>query len=467
MTRKPAARGKGRQPKASLTPAPPRPLIQTDDHGDGAWIDGTLFGAEGDRWIEPFLAANRQSLTRLAIAPQVEMRQRIGVRLVPGPRIGAVPLLSPRTRRVTAGLLVSPRFRWAGLGAVLTDIAFALEPNIGAAPMVPGSARAVPIWLLAAPVLRRLEALLRRRKRGFIERHEDRQSPRGRVDWTAYAARCIPTGQWGRLPCRFTDPADDPDLLAAVRWTLRRLADSLDNHRDSPPARLLRVRVADLLTAVGPGVHRRPGGWAPHEASAWVAEGKEAMGWIAEERGLGGARSLDGLSWDLPIEAVWEAWVQRFIAELAPRCGFVAVPAGQTVRTLHWQSPIASMGRLIPDSGMRGPDRMVWVDAKYKAHLQLIARLGWDGVSAGVREAHRSDLHQALAYASLDDAAQVDSLLVYPELGAEGTRPPAIATLPAGRRRVRLMLMGLPFGFRSEDHRQATLTHWRDVLAAA
>ena len=466
MSRAGASRRSARQSGATAGIAAARPLIETTDHGDGAWLDGAVLGADGERWVEPFLTANRPHLHRLSVTATVELRQRIGIRLTPGPRIGAVPLLSPSNRRVVAGLLVAPRFRWGGLGAVLGDIAFAVEPNAGGAPMVPGSARAVPSWLLAAPVLRRLEALLKYRKRGFVERHEIRRSPRGRVDWSSYATRQVPIGRWDSLPCHFPDPDDDPDLMAAVRWTLGRIGTDLDAQRDSLPARLLRLRVADLQAAAGPGEHRRPRGVQHREPSAWVADAVQAMGWIAEERGLGGARSLDGLSWDLAIEAVWEAWVGHFIAALAPRCGLVPLGPGQTVRGLHWQTSLASMRRLVPDSGMRGPDRLVWVDAKYKAHLQLLSRHGWAGVSEAVRDAHRADLHQALAYAALDDAIHVDSILAYPEVAADDARPPAIATLPAGRRRVRLLLLGLPFGFRSEDHRRDTLARWREVLAA-
>jgi 5-methylcytosine-specific restriction endonuclease McrBC regulatory subunit McrC len=124
------------------------------------------------------------------------------------------------------------------------------------------------------------------------------------------------------------------------------------------------------------------------------------------------------------------------------------------------------MRMLVPDSGLRGLGRLVWVDAKYKAHLQLLAHRGWSGLDEGTREAHRADLHQALAYAALDEVERVDSLLVYPDLSPADRGRPAIATVASGRRRVRLLLVGLPFGFHSPDHREKTLTEWRDLLAA-
>jgi hypothetical protein len=120
------------------------------------------------------------------------------------------------------------------------------------------------------------------------------------------------------------------------------------------------------------------------------------MGWVAEERGLGGSRVRDGLSWDLPIDEVWEAWVGALVADLAPRCGFSALGRGDTTRRLNWSTSTSSMRMLIPDSVLLGPDQLVWVDAKYKAHPQHLAHRGWSGLEEGTPDAHRADLHQAL-----------------------------------------------------------------------
>jgi hypothetical protein len=466
MSRGRTRRGRERAARALLELPSGRPLIQAVDHGPDVRVDGASLGVAGDRWAEPFFDANRANLARLAIKATVEARSGVHVKLTPGPRIGAVALLSPATRRVVAGLLVAPRFRWSALGAVLGDTGFATEPSLGGGPLVPGSAREVPTWLLAAPVVRRIEGMLAHRSRGFVERTEDRQSPRGRIDWLRWARRDVPSGRWTTLPCHFSDPDDDPELLASVRWTLQRLDEDLAQFREASAARLLRNRVFDLQARVGPGATRRPSAWAVPNSSGWVADALQAMGWVADERGLGGARTLDGLSWDLPIDEVWEAWVDAFVADLAPRCGLVALRRGHTRRGLNWRTPVASMRALVPDAGMRAPDRVIWIDAKYKAHLQLLTRKGWTGLGEAVRDAHRADLHQALAYASLDDVERVDSVLAYPELASSDHAKPAVATVAAGRRRVRLLLMGLPFGFHSAIHRDRTLAHWREMLAA-
>jgi 5-methylcytosine-specific restriction endonuclease McrBC regulatory subunit McrC len=140
---------------------------------------------------------------------------------------------------------------------------------------------------------------------------------------------------------------------------------------------------------------------------------------------------------------------------------------GEARRSLRWEGNVTSTGALAPDVGLIGDQRIIWLDAKYKAHLTLLARHGWTGVTERIREAHRADLHQALAYAALADVDRVDTVLVYPHLGASDAPPPsAVASFAAGRRRVRLVLGALPFGFGTPAKGAAALHDWRELLAA-
>jgi hypothetical protein len=92
------------------------------------------------------------------------------------------------------------------------------------------------------------------------------------------------------------------------------------------------------------------------------------------------------------------------------------------------------------------------VDAKYKAHFADIEENTWLKMSSDIREAHRADVHQVLAYASLYDADDVTATIVYPLKSATWEalrakqRDTAFADLFHGSRRVRLELRGIPFG---------------------
>lgn len=419
-------------------------------------------GLSGGGWIEPFLRANRHLLARMDIKSQV--RPTGEIKLVSGSKIGAIPLLSPVTRRVAAGLLIVPRFRWTGLGSVLDRIGYSVEPRMGGAPMVPGSSREVPAWLIAAPVLKRLGDLLGHQKRSFVEQIEERESPRGRIDWLAWGRRNVPAGRWHHFRCSFSDPDYDREMMAAVRWTLDVLERQLTRVADQAPGRALLTRTRELSDRVPPGPSRQPDNSHLSANNEFVAQAVEAMRWVSDGQGLGGDGALHGIAWDLSIDELWEAWVANFVAELAPTMGLRCVPRGSTRQRINWFEGAESMGSLAPDTGLRGPERTIWVDAKYKRHLAMLRRHGWRGLDDELRGDHRADLHQALAYTNIAQTDRVDTVLAYPELTPESATPAAIATISAGRRRVRLILAALPFGFRNPQQKAQTVERWRGAL---
>jgi hypothetical protein len=115
----------------------------------------------------------------------------------------------------------------------------------------------------------------------------------------------------------------------------------------------------------------------------------------------------------------------------------------------------------------------VWIDAKYKDHLRRMTVQDWSALPAALRDSHRADLHQALAYAMLAESRCVDTLLVYPgatESAVDlGTIEPtfALADLVAGERHIRLGLSSIPFGFQGPAHRDSVLSAWEKTLRNA
>ena len=110
------------------------------------------------------------------------------------------------------------------------------------------------------------------------------------------------------------------------------------------------------------------------------------------------------------------------------------------------------MTHLVPDIVVRRGKAVRVVDAKYKAHFAELDEQAWTKMTDEIRESHRADIHQVLAYASLYDAEEITATLVYPlrqstwEALHARQRDRARAELFHGKRRIRLELRGLPFG---------------------
>ena len=186
-----------------------------------------------------------------------------------------------------------------------------------------------------------------------------------------------------------------------------------------------------------------------------LLRGLEAIAWTVEERGLGGGRELDGLSWCLSLSKLWEDYVESAVRRtVANHGGSLSVGRlGETTFPVYWSNPShRSLGHLVPDMVVRKSDSVWIVDAKYKAHLAEIDEVGWQNFQVAMKEAHRADLHQVLAYAALYEAREVKCSLVYPlrrstweNLKARGLDV-SRADLTQGGKQVRLELIGLPFG---------------------
>jgi 5-methylcytosine-specific restriction endonuclease McrBC regulatory subunit McrC len=164
--------------------------------------------------------------------------------------------------------------------------------------------------------------------------------------------------------------------------------------------------------------------------------------------------NTDSLAWSMALDRLWEYHVEAHVREEVRLTGGVVRVGrlGETVTPLHWTDPShRSLGHLVPDIAViRG--RAVWVvDAKYKAHFAEIDERGWRQMANDIRESHRADLHQALAYASLFDADEITTTLAYPlrqstwaalrERGIERST----AEVYHGARHITLELRGLPF----------------------
>jgi hypothetical protein len=446
-------------------------LYRAVDNGPAVALDAEAFGGSGlEGWgyaFEAFLRYNEEAFSSLGVSARFDRTSEGPLLLLhPGGCAGAIPLRSATTGHVAGGFVVQPRFGWPGVGRILSHTGWSSAPDILPMPLVPGSGREIPSWVIAGPVIRRLQAMLESITRGFDVKESTLRSPRGTIRWGRYIRESLPRGRWHHVPCRYPDLSTDRLLKGAVRWTLERVlldlavvggqdrvAVSLANH-----ARALLDRVADVESIYPrPEIFRRLSTVDPLVEHA-VRAGLDAIGWVRDERGLGGGLQMDGLAWTLPLERLWEDYVASIVAaEVRTSGGTLRVARrGETVMPLHWSDPShRSLGHLAPDIVVLRGSSVRIIDAKYKSHFAEIDEQGWRQMADEIRERHRADIHQVLAYAALYDAPEITAALVYPlrhetwkALRSRGLDR-STANLYQGGRHVRLELWGLPFGLQS------------------
>lgn len=374
-------------------------------------------------------------------------------------KVGAVPLLSPTSGRVDFGLVVNPRFGWAGIGPMMAQTGWRVVPSILKLPLLPKSARSVPAWVISTVILLRLQALLKALNRRFEMVEEELQAPKGAVLWSSYALNQIPRAKFLNMACRFPDLRDDRELKSAIHFVLRKQAASLESQKHIGVVQTLLSLCHNLLRQVQAFPAHQPPmptmrQWLSHPMRREAfRDGLQAIEWTIEDRGLAGLSDFQGLPWLMSMEEYFEAVAETLTERLARQVGGT-VKVGrkrETVKSIEWEPPyIGSQRFLLPDVVLSKEGETVIVDAKYKVHWEELRTETWYNVEDQLREHHRADLLQVLAYSTTFSTPKITACLLYPcrmstwESMVTSDRTFHKASIPAGNRQINLILTAVP-----------------------
>jgi hypothetical protein len=443
--------------------------LQLEDHSTCAHSATSLFDCKHSRnpsaqaaiLAEQFVTSNRALAGLLDVSLSHEY-DGIDVNLLirSGSSVGAVPLVSPLSARLEFALVVQPRFPWSGIGPVLDEIGWRIVPEPLPLPMLRRSERRVPLWVLSSMVLNRMRTLLASLSRRFQLVSEMIPVPKGAIHWAHYASTCIARGNPLSIPATFPDLRQDQHLQSAIRYTLDRQLESLTTQVGQGTFVQRLIQLAESLHRQVAHVLPRPP--SPADLAVWqrhplltmpLAEGIEAIQWTVDNRGLAGLSDLAGVPWRLPMEAFFEAWTEAVFQAAGQQLGG-RIRVGRTNDTVHpidWQPPHSGSQRsLRPDLMLEFPNVTVIVDAKYKRHWDELTYSSWNGLGDRLKDSHRADLFQILAYGNLAPTSNVLLCLAYPSTAStwedlyKSHRWIHKAEFTVGVRQVRLWLMALP-----------------------
>ncbi|HUS93111.1 MAG TPA: hypothetical protein VM695_14730 [Phycisphaerae bacterium] len=155
----------------------------------------------------------------------------------------------------------------------------------------------------------------------------------------------------------------------------------------------------------------------------------------------------------MPMHQLFERWVEHIVRLWAHGFGgqIKSAGRGETTVPIQWsRRGRTSMGSLSPDLVVRHGQDVYVIDAKYKGHFEELDDHRWAELADELRNEHRHDLHQVLAYASVYEARRIVAVLAYPMFPGTWLRlsqrhqASISAEVTQGGRQLQLVLTGLP-----------------------
>jgi len=376
---------------------------------------------------QQFLQLNRKTFDKLHIQPEIYYTgDALKLKLSSHTRIGAIPLLSPITHKHEYSLIVKPRFGWQGVGPILSTTGWRTLPNILNLPQLKISERHIPPWVLSSVVLSRLHLLIQQLDRRFEMNEDFHSKPKGSVHWSDYAQKQVPKGQFLNFRCRYPDLRENRDLKSMIHFALKKQLRSLQTQRTFGVYVLQLIDFCyQLIQKVSDCQPKQPNGLQLQQLqsslvqSEPIAKGIEAVIWTTEDRGLAGLGDSSGLPWMLNMEELFESYVEAIIEKMVQKTGgrLKTGRARETVVPIRWDPPfLGSQGSLVPDLIVEKEDRLLIIDAKYKDHWEDLNISSWRNITETIRERHRHDLLQVLAYGAVGRARdkEISCCLMYP-----------------------------------------------------
>ena len=119
-------------------------------------------------------------------------------------------------------------------------------------------------------------------------------------------------------------------------------------------------------------------------------------------------RSNEKFAWRIDYAVFFERFVQYLLTDVSKKKG------ARPVNNPHYgirvsERPSWAINYLEPDMIIQKGDEQFVVDAKYKSHL-----FNWNNNSEELKNTFRHDLHQLLAYCSMNGMNKKQALLIYP-----------------------------------------------------
>ena len=160
-------------------------------------------------------------------------------------------------------------------------------------------------------------------------------------------------------------------------------------------------------------------------------------------------------AWRMDMAQLFERYVQ-YITTMAAKGRNASVKANSRIRG-RGNMPQWGLRYLEPDLLIKMNDKIIMADAKYKAH-----NYAFHTKSDVLKESHRSDLHQILAYCSFSPEKDKTGVLFYPSNDARIRKIQYTEQLCGISNKV--FLCGLPFGIDGID---SSIKLVRDLLVNA
>ncbi len=356
--------------------------------------------------MQRFVDLNQKNLSYLGITACVEsVNGKPAMKLTTSRFVGAIPIISPMNGKAVGDLIVTGRFG-EDIGELISLLDSTIKPEYSdELKLVQDSQMTPPIFIECCKYLELYEQAEKFKWRKFTNEVKKCHQPSGATLWAEYALRTA------RSPMKFSVFHNKCNALTTdhlewqqINFVLQLAIEEIESQRTPLKTRSvyseqiarMKIKLRDKACSPTGNIKIRV------SDPTIIKQIKELANSIL-------CNSSNGkLAWRMDYAAFFERFVQYLLTDVSKKKG------ARSVNNPHYgirisKSPSWALNYLEPDMVIQKGDEQIVVDAKYKSHLFNRNNNGEE-----LKNTFRHDLHQLLAYCSMNSMSKKQALLIYP-----------------------------------------------------
>ena len=356
--------------------------------------------------MQRFVDLNQKNLSYLDISACVESDNgKPVIKLTTSRFVGTIPIISPMNGKAVGDLTVTGRFG-EDVGELISLLDNTIRPEYSdELQLVQDAQMTPPIFIECCKYLELYEQAEKFKWRKFTNEVRTSRQPSGSTLWPEYALRTA------RNPMEFSVFHNKCNILTSdhpewqqLNYVLQLAIEELESLRTP-----LRTRVIYSSQIARMKIKLRDKDCTPTDSITIRVSDPSIIKQIKElANRILSNRSNEKLAWRIDYAVFFERFVQYLLTDVSKKKG------ARPVNNPHYgirasKRPSWAINYLEPDMIIQKGDEQFVVDAKYKSHL-----FNWNNNSEELKNTFRHDLHQLLAYCSMNGMNKKQALLIYP-----------------------------------------------------
>jgi hypothetical protein len=410
-------------------------------------------------YLQKFIDYNKDSFDFLRIAPKIEgSGKEVSLSFKSDRFIGAIPLRSPDTGKQIGDFVVKPRYTSAtDQFSEYVEVINILESEIlpefkHSIPLLSQSNIRPPLYLEAIKFVKLFEKAVKIKWNKFQTVKAVYRYPKFQVDWKEYVEKEFDPAERLLFPCHNNVLSRFHSEFFELKYIYSIAKGEITSFKT--PLNI-KYQYRDVLIYLDNALYEFPekqtNDLKIHLSDPILIKRLKEQGNKILKRNF-----EEITSWRIDFSLLFEKYVQFLFRQVSSEIGAIQLNNYKIRRSSHF-SPLWSLNYLEPDIMLMKNNLDIVIDAKYKSHLYNIKNN-----TEELKEEHRKDIHQLLAYTAFTKNKSKVGILCYPY--SEQYISELDYIFPFSNTKSKIVLLGVPLNkSKLNDLRKLIVTYLSEI----